>query len=167
MKRKPKHEDASLPQQDELDIAGVIAKIQQQLVNIENKLDSLISRPKETPFKGEQQFSKPFRGFDRFRGRENRGQGNDFRERRLFKVICAECNKECEVPFKPTGDRPVYCKECFSRRKQGGSFNGERDRGHGIERDFTQKQYSDKKRGRKNQPDSERKSVSRRRKGRV
>jgi len=30
------------------------------------------------------------------------------------------CNKECEVPFKPSGDRPVYCKECFSKRKGGG-----------------------------------------------
>ncbi|MCK5451357.1 MAG: hypothetical protein KAI70_06295, partial [Candidatus Omnitrophica bacterium] len=25
--------------------------------------------------------------------------------------------KECEVPFKPRDDRPVYCKDCFSKRK--------------------------------------------------
>lgn len=36
------------------------------------------------------------------------------------KAICAECNKECEVPFKPSGDRPVYCKDCFSKRKDKG-----------------------------------------------
>jgi len=37
----------------------------------------------------------------------------------MFKAICADCGKECEVPFKPSGDRPVYCKECFAKRKGG------------------------------------------------
>ena len=40
--------------------------------------------------------------------------------REMHKAICAECKKECEVPFKPREDRPVYCKECFSKRKEGG-----------------------------------------------
>ena len=39
------------------------------------------------------------------------------RERILHKTVCADCQKDCEVPFKPTGERPVYCKECFSNRK--------------------------------------------------
>ncbi|MBI1976302.1 MAG: DNA-directed RNA polymerase [Candidatus Omnitrophica bacterium] len=39
------------------------------------------------------------------------------RPREMFKAICAECKQECEVPFRPSGDRPVYCKECFSKRK--------------------------------------------------
>ncbi|MCB9799192.1 MAG: hypothetical protein H6757_00355 [Candidatus Omnitrophica bacterium] len=37
--------------------------------------------------------------------------------RQLYKTVCADCSKECEVPFKPTGERPIYCKECFSKRK--------------------------------------------------
>ncbi len=37
--------------------------------------------------------------------------------REMHKATCAECNKECEVPFKPRGDRPIYCKDCFSKRK--------------------------------------------------
>ena len=37
--------------------------------------------------------------------------------REMHKAICEECKKECEVPFKPSGDRPVYCKDCFSKRK--------------------------------------------------
>jgi len=41
--------------------------------------------------------------------------------REMHKAICAECKKECDVPFKPSGDRPVYCKDCFSKRK--GSSN--------------------------------------------
>ena len=32
-------------------------------------------------------------------------------------VVCAECGKETEVPFEPKNDRPVYCRDCFSKRK--------------------------------------------------
>ncbi len=39
--------------------------------------------------------------------------------REMHKATCGDCGKECEVPFKPSGDRPVYCKECFSKRKGG------------------------------------------------
>ncbi len=46
--------------------------------------------------------------------------GYDGRPREMHKATCAECKKECEVPFKPSGDRPVYCKECFSKRKDSG-----------------------------------------------
>ena len=40
--------------------------------------------------------------------------------REMHKATCAECKKECEVPFKPRDDRPVYCKDCFSKRKNEG-----------------------------------------------
>lgn len=33
------------------------------------------------------------------------------------KVICADCKKETEVPFKPAGNRPVYCRECYAKRR--------------------------------------------------
>lgn len=41
-----------------------------------------------------------------------------FGERKMYKATCAECGKECEVPFKPVEGRPVYCKECY-RKKRG------------------------------------------------
>ena len=53
-------------------------------------------------------------GYERGGGRFDRGP------REMHKVTCADCKKECEVPFKPSGDRPVYCRECFSKRKGGG-----------------------------------------------
>lgn len=43
------------------------------------------------------------------------------RERTLYQAVCADCRKNCEVPFKPTEERPVYCKECFAIRKAGHS----------------------------------------------
>ena len=37
--------------------------------------------------------------------------------REMHKATCEECKQECEVPFKPTEGRPVYCKDCYSKRK--------------------------------------------------
>ncbi len=28
-------------------------------------------------------------------------------------AVCAECHKQCQVPFRPSGDKPVYCNDCF------------------------------------------------------
>jgi len=49
-------------------------------------------------------------------GFEQRGGG----DRQLYTATCAECGKEAQVPFKPRGDRPVYCNECFRKRKDSG-----------------------------------------------
>lgn len=43
------------------------------------------------------------------------GGGNGPRE--FFTAMCAECGKEAQLPFKPRGDRPVYCSDCFSKRR--------------------------------------------------
>ena len=34
-----------------------------------------------------------------------------------FSSTCAVCGREARLPFKPKGDRPVYCRECFDRRR--------------------------------------------------
>jgi ATP-dependent RNA helicase DeaD len=33
------------------------------------------------------------------------------------KAVCTDCGNECEVPFKPDPNRPVYCRECWTKRK--------------------------------------------------
>lgn len=38
--------------------------------------------------------------------------------RELHDAVCAECGKECKVPFIPNGERPVYCSECFAKIKE-------------------------------------------------
>ncbi|MGD8545799.1 MAG: DNA-directed RNA polymerase [Candidatus Bathyarchaeota archaeon] len=38
-------------------------------------------------------------------------------EREMHKAVCADCGQECEVPFKPDPDRPVYCRECWQKRR--------------------------------------------------
>jgi CxxC-x17-CxxC domain-containing protein len=39
-------------------------------------------------------------------------------EKTHYKTVCAECQKECEVPFKPENNRAVYCKSCWKKKKQ-------------------------------------------------
>jgi len=64
------------------------------------------------------------RGGGGFRGRDRGGKnfGGDRGERSMHKAICSQCKKECEVPFRPSGDRPVFCSDCFraGAQKQGG-----------------------------------------------
>ncbi|HEY3998163.1 MAG TPA: zinc-ribbon domain containing protein [Candidatus Xenobia bacterium] len=58
------------------------------------------------------------------------GGGGSFggERREMFDVVCAECGKDTRVPFRPSGNRPVYCSECFSqqsdRRGSGSSYSG-------------------------------------------
>lgn len=48
--------------------------------------------------------------------RSSGGSGYGSSQREMHPVTCAECGKQTEVPFRPTGDRPVYCSNCFSKR---------------------------------------------------
>jgi CxxC-x17-CxxC domain-containing protein len=62
-----------------------------------------------------------------FGGRDRDSGGFGGRDRRpleMHEVICAKCGKETEVPFKPTGDKPVYCRDCFD--KNGGDRGSNR-----------------------------------------
>ena len=47
--------------------------------------------------------------------------GGNRREVEMTKVICSSCGEQCEVPFKPTSTKPVYCKACFSGKNRGSS----------------------------------------------
>ena len=49
--------------------------------------------------------------------RQARKAGRYGSPRPMFDVVCAECGKETQVPFEPRGDRPVYCRECYSKMK--------------------------------------------------
>ena len=45
------------------------------------------------------------------------GGGGGGGMKQTFKVTCAACGTETEVPFKPTGNRPVYCRACFDAQR--------------------------------------------------
>lgn len=38
--------------------------------------------------------------------------------RQSFTITCSNCGKQDTVPFQPKGDRPVFCRDCFSKQRQ-------------------------------------------------
>ena len=64
-------------------------------------------------------------------------------------VTCADCGTECQVPFVPRTDKPVYCSDCFRQNKPQDSGNdrySRDDRGSRYSRDNSRprKSKSDK-----------------------
>lgn len=51
-------------------------------------------------FGGKPSFQRPGGGFGRPQGQ-------------MHQATCAQCGKACEVPFRPDGSRPIYCRDCF------------------------------------------------------
>src|SRR5215213_5075683 len=48
--------------------------------------------------------------------------------REMFSATCSSCGKEAQVPFQPSGDKPVYCSDCFQQRGGGSRGAGGRQR---------------------------------------
>jgi len=97
------------------DIVVLLSTLVEKLTSFETKLDTVLNRlPAEKGLPVPQQtapVNTPAPMPERRRD-----------SRPMFKVVCADCGKNTEVPFKPSGDRPVYCKECFTTRKKNGTF---------------------------------------------
>lgn len=70
---------------------------------------------REKGFQNEPQKCPECRAAQKLRMKANGGgRGNNARpQREMFDAICAECGKKTQVPFKPNGQKPVYCKDCF------------------------------------------------------
>ena len=58
-------------------------------------------------------------------GRDSGRQGGGFQKREwsgekrevvMHSATCGDCGANCEVPFRPTEGKPVYCKDCFAKR---------------------------------------------------
>jgi CxxC-x17-CxxC domain-containing protein len=37
--------------------------------------------------------------------------------REMFSATCSSCGREAQVPFRPSGTKPVYCSDCFTARR--------------------------------------------------
>jgi CxxC-x17-CxxC domain-containing protein len=86
----------------------------------------------EQQFYADRQFSEPrrcascraikkaARGNDSYSSGGSSGGGYDRAQREMFSATCASCGREAQVPFRPSGAKPVYCSDCFSSQR--GSF---------------------------------------------
>ncbi|MBM3233297.1 hypothetical protein FJZ18_03985 [Candidatus Pacearchaeota archaeon] len=66
--------------------------------------------------------SRGFGGRPRSRGARRFGSEN----REMHEATCDKCGKQCSIPFRPSGGKPVYCSNCF--RSNGGDSRGNESR---------------------------------------
>ena len=107
MKKSPKLKTPKPPKVDPY-LEGVVAKLVDRLIGLERKVDKIL-----TQTAGRSSGSDPS-------NHDHKPQQPPRKDRTLYEAICADCHKVCEVPFKPSEDRPVYCKACFAKRRGGG-----------------------------------------------
>ncbi|MBI4497906.1 MAG: zinc-ribbon domain containing protein [Chloroflexi bacterium] len=60
------------------------------------------------------------RGYGGYSGGGYSSGDYDRPRREMHPAVCAQCGKQTEVPFRPRGDRPVYCSDCYSRQSPAG-----------------------------------------------
>ena len=64
-------------------------------------------------------------GYNKYSSNRDSGERGERREV-LHRAVCSECNNTCEVPFRPNGSKPVYCKDCFGKKKGAYPNNNEK-----------------------------------------
>ncbi len=86
-----------------------------------------------------------FNGKKRFGNRDFGGRDygdRNFDGPEMFQTVCDGCGDECEVPFKPNGRKPVYCRSCFKKESgEEGVFERRDNR-----RDFDRPRYDERPR---------------------
>ena len=107
-KKSPKNVDAT----------EVMVQIQEQLASLDKKLDAFINKSLTdiAQAMAAQKLAVPPRPVA---PPPPVARAPEPPRRPMFAVICFECGKDSEIPFKPSPGRPVYCKECFAKRKAG------------------------------------------------
>ena len=71
----------------------------------------------------------------------------------MHDAVCDECGKDCQVPFRPSGDKPIYCSDCFEKK-------GGRDRNRPSWSGSGKRNFDDRDRGRSPQSNISDRSTS-------
>lgn len=103
-----------------VDVAQTMVQIQAQLASLEKKLDGFINKSLTdiaAALAAQKTASAPPRSVPQQSPSPSGLPRPLSNPRPMFAVVCFECGKDCEIPFKPAPGRPVYCPECFAKRK--------------------------------------------------
>jgi len=99
---------------------------------------------------GKPSFGGPKRDFG---GRPSFGGRSDFKRddrggdrAQMFSATCATCNKQCEVPFRPNGEKPVYCRDCFRNQSDAPASDrfAKKEFSRESRREFSKPSFSDR-----------------------
>lgn len=100
-----------------------MGKFNKERISRERNSDRFEEKPRNrSSSRGVGRFErKESRGFSRGpREFNDRSSGRPRFDKEMHEVICDKCGKTCEVPFRPTAGKPVYCNDCF-RKNDGGN----------------------------------------------
>jgi CxxC-x17-CxxC domain-containing protein len=73
------------------------------------------------------------------RGQRDSGRGNRPAPQ-MHPATCSNCGKACQVPFRPTGSKPVFCNDCF---KLEGNNQAKRSDNSGNRPNYSDRQMYD------------------------
>lgn len=71
-------------------------------------------------------------------GSDRRFGGRNTGRPMMHRATCDKCGRDCEVPFRPTGSKPVFCHECFGKQ-------GDRNIGKFAGNNFSRPSFGDRK----------------------
>jgi CxxC-x17-CxxC domain-containing protein len=102
------------------DVPALMAQIQAQLAVLDRKLDAFMTKSLTELAEAKAAVEKKAQHVPSHAPTVNQGsRPSDRPARQMYAVVCYDCGKDTEIPFKPSGDRPVYCQECFAKRRTG------------------------------------------------
>lgn len=107
--------------------------------NFEKRENTEFSISRDNDFKNN---SKTFKNRDKFNSQNREVQKNSSKSGNGFELHhsrCDSCGVECDLPFKPTSNKPVYCRSCFRKNQ-----NNESKTNH--LRDFKSSEFGSKDR---------------------
>jgi len=85
----------------------------------------------KSKFEGKKSFGgdKKHEASRKYGGNKGRGDRTTGSAPDMFPATCSECSKRCEVPFRPSQDKPVYCGDCFGVKKNANEKRGSENEG--------------------------------------
>lgn len=104
-----------------VDTATVLVQIQEQLAMLNNKFDDFMNKSltdlAQTLAMQKAAATRPV--VQTPQPTPARPPVQQHNGRPKFAIVCFQCGKDSELPFKPAPGRAVYCPECFAARKAG------------------------------------------------
>lgn len=71
-----------------------------------------------------------------FAGGNKGGFERNRSDRQMYDAVCDKCGQDCKVPFVPTGEKPIYCSNCFEQISGSRDNGNQRSFGSGNNRKF-------------------------------
>lgn len=57
----------------------------------------------------------------------------------MHDAVCDDCGNKCQVPFRPSNDKPIFCNGCFAGKRESDSRSFDRNDRKDDRRDFSAK----------------------------